>query len=162
MSMIHQMVALSKEQLDHLLSRPEEVGEFIERQDERIDECSLYKSWHCMHFLLNGHPWNGEIPYGWAVFGGSELGSVDVGYGPARYLLPEQVEEVAEGLGKLPPDDLFEAYAPEAMRRAELYCAPDEGDEEDEERSLREYYERLCGFYERAAKDGYGVLTWLH
>jgi hypothetical protein len=164
MSMIHQMTALTKEQLDLLLSRPEEVEAFIERQDEeRFDECPLYKSWHCLHFLINDSAWGGKPPLRWAVFGDRELGTIDVGYGPARYLLPDQVRRLVEALRKLPPDDLLEFYDPVGMREAELYCAPREGKEEEwEEKDLREHYEKLVHFYERAAEAGHGVLTWLH
>lgn len=161
MSMIHQMTALSKEQLDRLLTAPEEVVALVEDVEERIEECSLYKFWHCMHFLLNGHPWEGEPPLGWAVFGNHELGAIDVGYGPARFLLPDQVRTLAEALRQLPPDQLFEAYDPDAMRAAELYCAPDEGDDEGGETTLREHYEELRGFYDWAAKEGFGVMIWL-
>src|SRR5262249_30958921 len=162
MSMIHQMLALSKEQLDELLTRPETVEDFIERDHERIDECSLYKSWHLLHFLINGHPWRGEIPLGWAVYGDKELGDVDVGYGPARYLLPEQVRDVDAELSFLPAAELFEQDNPDAMRQAELYGAPTEKYDEMEKEDLRKYYKSLVRFYADAARAGYGVLTWLH
>jgi hypothetical protein len=162
MSMIHQMVSLTKEQLDELLTRPETVEDFIERQSERTDECSLYKSWHLMHFLLNGDPWRGEIPLGWAVFGGEQLGTVDVGYGPARYLLPKEVQTLVSELRLLPTDELFDAYDPAAMRAAKLYCAPDESQDASKCESLREYYERMVRFYGGVAEAGFGVLTWLH
>src|SRR3954447_19780721 len=114
--MIHQMMALSKEHLDELLTRPQTVDDFIERELEGAYECSLYKSWHLLHFLLNGEPWQGRIPLGWAVFGGKQLGTVDVGYGPARYLLPKQVQQLVDALRRLPADKLFEKYDPAAMR----------------------------------------------
>ena len=163
MSMIHQMIELSKEQLDELLTHPETVDDFFsERQSERLDECSLYKSWHKMHFLLNGDPWSGGVPLGWAVLGGKELGTVEVGYGPARYLLPNEVRILVSELRLLPAEELFEAYDPASMRAAKLYCAPDESQDASEEKSLRKYYERLVGFYESVAESGHGVLTWLH
>jgi hypothetical protein len=162
MSMIHQMIELSKGQLDELLTHPETVDDFIERQSERLDECSLYKSWHKMHFLLNGDPWRGEIPLGWAVFGGKELGTVDVGYGPARYLLPKEVRQLVSELRLLPAEELFEAYDPASMRAAKLYGARDESQDASEEKSLRKYYEQLVRFYESVAESGHGVLTWLH
>jgi hypothetical protein len=162
MSMIHQMMALNKAQLDELLTLPQTVDDFIERDLERSYECSLYKSWHLLHFLINDDPWRGTIPLGWAVFGGKELGKVDVGYGPARYLLPKQVQQLVRELRRLPADELFKKYNPAAMRAAKLYCAPREDEDVSEEKYLREYYEQMVSFYQDAAEAGDGVLTWLH
>src|SRR4051794_929677 len=158
--MIHEMVALTKEQLDELLTTPDDVVAFLVRQDERRDECSLYKWWHVMHFLLNGEPWGGDPPWRWAVFGDRELGTVDLGYGPALYLLPAQVAEVAEALSQLPVDEVMENYDVAAMQEAELYCCPEEGDEAARAETCRNYKE-LVAFYQRTAKEGRGVVAWL-
>jgi hypothetical protein len=58
------------------------------------------KSWHGIHFLLTGSAWGGKPPLSNAVLGGKEFGQ-DLGYGPARYLTPDQVKEVAAALDEI-------------------------------------------------------------
>jgi hypothetical protein len=162
MSMIHQMIALDKEKLDFVLEHPEEIDTFLDQQlNEGADEFSLYKSWHLMHFLINNDPWEGEIPYGWAVCGGTQIGEDFTGYGPARILLPEQVNEVAQALRALSADELFEDYDPAAMRDAKLYSAPDPSEDAAEEKRLRDYYEEMVDYYTWADQQGYGIITCL-
>lgn len=58
------------------------------------DEVDLDKSWHGLHFLFTGTAWEGEEPACFLVLGGEGIGN-DVGYGPARVLMPDDVGRFA-------------------------------------------------------------------
>ena len=47
-------------------------------QDE-VEEASLDKAWHGIHYLLTGSAWEGELPLGFICQGGSAVGDIDLG-----------------------------------------------------------------------------------
>ena len=62
---------------------------------------SLDKNWHVLHYLLSCAPWDGPLPKATLMCGGDELGTVDVGYGPARILKQQQISEFLDYLENL-------------------------------------------------------------
>jgi hypothetical protein len=92
-----------------------------------------------------------------AILGGTEIGD-DTGYGPPRYLTPEEVCRVAAALNATSRETLAERYDAEAMNRAEIYPfvwdASGPG-------YLLHAYDELVAFYTRAAADGRAVLICL-
>src|SRR5262245_17894050 len=95
MSMIGNFLAISKEQLVSLIAIPESIDSFVFPQDDygiHEDVLDIGKAWHGIHFLLTGSTWHGDPPLSWVVMGGVPIGPDIFGYGPVRYLLPEQVE----------------------------------------------------------------------
>ena len=104
---------------------PEAVRKFL-HPDERTFEpagpkLNIGKSRHGIHFLLNGDAWEENPPLGNVTLGGIELGNEDLGYGPARYLTPPQVQEVADVLKSLDRDTLRTRFCPEAFTQANIY-----------------------------------------
>ena len=83
----------------------------------------LDQSWHAVHFLLTGSSGPADPPAGYLLSGGVELGDVDVGYGPARALLPEMEEDFARYIAVLPEAEARDRCTPEAMAAAEIYGA---------------------------------------
>src|SRR5271165_1779219 len=75
------------------------------------DPLNIDKSWHGIHFLLTSSAWGGTPPLSNAVLGGTEFGP-DLGYGPARYLTPDQVKEVAAGLDRITGETLRGRFNP--------------------------------------------------
>ncbi len=120
---------------------------------------SLDKTWHCLHFLLAGEPWEGELPAASLLAGGSELGEVDVGYGPARALAPEQVADFHRHLESVSESELRERCDPEQMEAAEIYGAVRSRDELS---ALWPYLEALRDFLGRATADGDAVIVYLY
>jgi hypothetical protein len=120
--------------------------------------CDVHKDWHAIHWLLNGHPEDVGPPPGNAVLGGAELGE-DLGYGPMRYLEPAEVSQVAEGLAKIPVDELMRRVNPKKMAADDVYGA-DWGDF-DATLSLPMTYGQLVRFYQDAAQRGNAVLLWI-
>lgn len=62
------------------------------------------KDWGDLHLVLCGSPDPEPSPLGNAVLGGQELGP-SLGYGPCRFLTPEQVELTAKALATISVDD---------------------------------------------------------
>ena len=55
-------------------------------------ETDLDKAWHGIHYLLTGTAWAGAEPLNFIVCGGTEVGDIDVGYGPARVFSSNDVK----------------------------------------------------------------------
>jgi hypothetical protein len=119
------------------------------------------KSWNGIHYLLTGLAEGGSGPLSLTVLGGAELGG-DLGYGPARFLMPAQVVEVASALSSTPQSVLAGRFEPKAMARAGVY--PQAMWVRDGAGALEYvlgHYARLVEFYARAAKSGSAVVLWL-
>jgi hypothetical protein len=121
------------------LTRERRPAEF----DELPTSLDMDKTWHAIHYLLTGQASGGERPLADAVLGGTEIGS-DKGYGPARYLHPDEAAAVARVLDPLGGAQLLERWNPERLVEAEIY--PSVWSEEDAEwivsrfTDLRAYY----------------------
>ncbi len=78
------------------------------------------KTWHAIHFLLTGSAWDGEGPAASAVLGGRDV-SEDLGYGPARWLDPSEVREIATTLDEMDPKQLSKQFEAAKLIGAEIY-----------------------------------------
>lgn len=119
----------------------------------------LDKAWHCVHFLLSGDPWKGDLPSAYLLAGGTELGDVDVGYGPARALSPAQVSEFHQYLCTVTESDLRERCDPGAMERAEIYGALESVDEVP---YVWDHIEALRDLLGSAAAAGDGAIIYIY
>jgi hypothetical protein len=162
--MIGNYMRISETKLKELLAHTEQLsgllypeGEESARPDEQLD---IDKSWHLIHFLLNGHTWEGEWPLVGVVMGGTEVSDEDVGYGPARYLLPREVAEVSRALDRISPQELWSRFNPEAVRAAEIYPEAWQGDSGDRD-YITDNYDRLRTFFAQAAEKQEVVLLYL-
>jgi hypothetical protein len=181
MSMIMNYRRIYPEKLTELQAALEDnadaVGQFLyEGEDEDDEEESSYvlpydpaahagldidKAWHAIHFLLTGSAWEGTPPLANAVLGGTELGEEDVGYGPPRYLTPEEVQETAEALRAISTEDLLKRATPQEMMAADIYPNIwDRGEEELE--YIAEYYEMLTSFFTATAEANEAMLLYLN
>ncbi len=122
----------------------------------RVD---LGKAWHCLHYLLTGEPWGGELPAAYLLSGGTQLGEIDVGYGPARALSPDQVVEFHQHLRTLSEADLSERFDPAEMERAEIYGA---ARSKEELPHLWAHLEALRDLLGDAASAGDGAIIYLY
>ena len=111
---------------------PTEVPDLPKADGEGI-ETDLDKAWHGIHYLLTGTAWEGTEPLNFIVCGGTEVGDVDVGYGPARVFSSDDVKSISTALSDLDDRALRERFNPEEMIRLEIYPeiwdrAPDDDD----------------------------------
>lgn len=117
---------------------------------------SLDKSWHALHYLLTGRAGEAPPPLGDAILGGTELGE-DVGYGPARFLTPEEVRSTSAALSKVSAADLAQRFDLPRIIAAEIYACGDEGDLG----LAQEYFSELVRYYADAASRGNAMLLYL-
>ena len=119
------------------------------------------KSWHLTHFLLTGEAWGGAEPLVNAVLGGTQVSDEDVGYGPARYLTPVQVETVARALMDISPDELWKRFDLQRVREADIYPSGWEGNH-TERAYVLEYYGQLRSFFSDAAVNGDAMILYIN
>ncbi len=117
---------------------------------------NLEKSWHVLHYLLTGKAEEAPPPLGNAILGGKEIGD-DLGYGPARFLTPPQVREVATALAAISKDELAARFDLNAMIAAHIYPVRDESELE----LAQHYFEHLSRYYAHAAASSNAMLLYV-
>ena len=162
MGMVGCFAAVDSDTLSKLKEDPYLIDGYLHSDggDSDPPNCiDVDKAWHGIHYLLTGRTDEGSEPLSLAVMGGTEIGE-DVGYGPARFLEPEQVRRIAAWL---PDDTVFKSrFDPQAMEKAKIY--PEiiwVRDEDDALDYLVENYRELVAFYKSAAIRGDGAILWL-
>lgn len=159
MSMIGNFMAISPEQLQELLEDPDQIEDLI-YADDNNPGIDIDKAWHGIHFLLTGSVWEGDPPLAWTILGGTEIGP-DFGYGPVRYLLPEQVNEVAKALSEVPRATLGARFDPAKMKAEKIYSGTWDDGEADREYLLC-YYDEVVQYYQQAAEKGQAMLSYIN
>ncbi len=121
------------------------------------------KAWHGIHYLLTGTAWEGEAPLNFLISGGEEIGSVDVGYGPARAIRRGDLSELVTALDAISTDELRGRFNPEEMMNLEIY--PDIWDREPEDDDVLgyciEHYELMKTFFRKARDNELGILLYI-
>jgi hypothetical protein len=123
----------------------------------RLRLADIDKNWHVIHFLLNGSAWDGTSPLFDAVLGGVEF-TEDLGHGPARFLLPEQVVATSKALAEVEPEELWRRFDPTRLKAAEVYGA---GGGADSREYVLESYAVLRAFFRAASAAGDAAILWL-
>ncbi len=129
-------------------------------------QLSLYKDWHILPYLLTGKSWETvDSPLGQAIMGGIEIPDVQsvMGYGPARYLTPSIVREVAEALNNFSIEQKVELFDPKAAEIAKVYPRMHgmKALDKDEKDGLISYFHLLRDFYRDAVAKGHAMLLWV-
>lgn len=138
---------------------PKASRKWVEPAEDRV--MSLDKNWHMIHYILAREPWEGTLPQATLLAGGEELGSVDVGYGPARLLSRSNVEEFAQYLGTLSKENFAAGITAKEIAENELYGAYDEWSADDA-MALWEYIEEMREFFSGAVKNKECIILYLY
>jgi Domain of unknown function (DUF1877) len=162
MSMFGHYLQLSGEQLDVLVNDPSKAVDLVypENEDYPADALDIDRSWHIIHFLLTGDPWEGEYPLVNVVLGGNELPGTDAGYGPFRYLVDAEVKTVSQALASISADDLWSRFDVSRVQAADIYPSPWTGGEGEKE-YVSQNYEALRQYFADAAASGKAMLLYL-
>lgn len=164
MGMVACYAAVTPETLHKLVSGEESIEEFLYPnggEEEPNNSIDLDKSWHGIHYLLNGTTDGGEGPLALAVIGGVEFGP-DVGYGPARYITAQETADIAKALESISAATLQARFDPQDMAAKEIYLSPMwERDGQEALEYALEYFEKLPRFYREAATRGDAVIQWI-
>jgi hypothetical protein len=120
--MIGNLRPASDAEIERLLANPDGITRFLygggSDGRERVD---LGKSWHAIHFALTGDRLGGAEPLNFLVTEGTPVGSVDVGYGPARVLRSAQVRQLAAAIADIDADDLTQRLDASALEANSIY-----------------------------------------
>jgi hypothetical protein len=155
MSMIGMLYGVTAAALEAAFDagEPDESGELT---------LDVHKSWDALNVLLAtsadrlANRWEPDVLD--PLLGGTEFGE-DLGYGPARYLTPEQVAQVAANVAAIDDDEVRRRFDPDAFTANDVYGAdwsyPDELDE------LLERASEVRAFYRAAADAGLAVILLL-
>jgi hypothetical protein len=163
MSMIGNYLRLPQADLDAVLAKPESIGDFLYPEDDsqypHDRHLDIDKAWHLIHFLLTGTEWEGAEPLRSAVLGGDEIGDEDVGYGPARAMMPAKVSEVSQALDGISAETLWKRFDLEMVEDLEIY--PGWTGSAQERSYVLSHYEKLREFFNTTAADHAAMILYL-
>ena len=128
-----------------------------------VDTIDLDKAWHGIHFMLTGTAWEGAPPLNFLLHGGTDIGEVEVGYGPARGMTAAEVKAVAGALAGIDEAFMRARFDPAQMTQLDIYPGIWDRDPADDD-SLGyclEYFSALRAFVMRAAERGVGLVISL-
>ncbi len=169
MSMIGNLLRISTKQIEALRADPSRIERVLHPQsdgDTAMSEdvhADIDKAWHGLHYLLTGQAWDAPLPLAFLVCG-TELGDIDVGYGPARAFDAGEVRAIAEALQPITTETLRARFDGAAMMKAEIYPQIWDRDPatDDTLGYLLEYFELLKTFVLDTAEAGAGLIVYLN
>jgi hypothetical protein len=121
---------------------------------EDVPAFSLDKCWDVMNFLIGGD----------AVMGGTDS-EIEATYDFVRYLMPEEVQKVADTLAAIPFSALSPKFDADAFNDAELYPMGQGWSDDEvaaEHEAFQSLYPALVEFFQQAAQTGDVVLIALN
>ena len=127
---------------------------------EQVDG-DLDKSWHGIHFCLNGTAYEAPAPMDFITMGGQSVGDIDVGYGPARAFRANAVRELSSVLDPIGVDQLRRNYDPGKMAELDIYPDIWERDGEEGFEYIAEYYESLKQFIAHCVQHSLGMVLYI-
>jgi hypothetical protein len=167
MSMIANFVAVTDEDFAHLRENPGKIESFLYPDEEfaliGIEQISIDKAWHVIHFILTGTDWGGPEPQREAILGGEPFGE-NLGYGPARFLAKDRVKQVSAHLETLSSNLVSENFNLKAFADNGIYpniWSQLEGEHLAGVDFFDEYFQLLRDFYRRAAESNLNVVQYL-
>ena len=157
MSMICHLAAASDRVIAELHSHPDAISEFVGTTQRVI---SIDKAWSLIHFLLTGEAWSGEMPLAFVIAGGTPVGDIDVGYGPARTIDSKTVSQIDTALRAISRATLANNWNSDAIRDAELYAVnPD--DKHSELEYAGAHFDSMKAFVHALAEEKLGMIVYL-
>ena len=160
MGMIGCYVSVPEADIAKIEGDEDYVNELIDNTE--LSSLSIEKAWQAIHFVLTGNPMESDgSPLGNAVLGGREVGD-DMGYGPARLLVPNEVKKTAEALEKISTEEFAKRIPKSDFANNDIYVFSGE-DPEDEDiiEELSGYYTELRTHFQESAARGDGMLLYI-
>jgi hypothetical protein len=126
--------------------------------DVRVD---IDTSWHGLHFLLTGRGEAGTASLDF-ILGGTPVGDIDLGRGPARSFTAAEVRKVAAALALVTANDLRARFDAARMMELAIYPAHwDAGAARDPLATLLGHFATLKDFVTTTAEAEAGMLVYL-
>lgn len=134
----------------------EQMAEFLFPEDESSDTTQdLGKAWDAIDHLLAAAS-GGSLT---TLLGGSEVGP-DLGYGPARFMSPDDVSDAATVLKRIDREALLAHFDAAALMKGQVYPEAWEDSQEDRD-YIGHHYEIARSLFIEAASGNSAMLVWL-
>ena len=101
--------------------RPRAVVDELRAARGERKAVDLDKAWHGIHYLLTQTAFEGAAPLDFLLRGGAELGRLEVGLGPARWLDAAGLQAVHAALEAMDDAGLRARFDAQAMMDAQIY-----------------------------------------
>ena len=165
MGMIMYLLRISKQELESYIDKPEL---FLENRVDDAYSMDIDKAWGSILYLLTGKAFASGSPEDEVdslnrIFFSAQFfdEDMDVGYGPAHYLTPEQVAGINLKIASLTEAELKAHYDPAAMNKEEqLYPSLDWNEKIFD--YLYFHFQALQSFFATAASRGEAIVTYLN
>ncbi len=165
MGMIMYLLRISKQELESYIDKPDL---FLENRVDDAYSMDIDKAWGGILYLLTGKAFasgslEDEVDSLNRIFFSAQFfdEDMDVGYGPAHYLTPEQVAGINRKIASLTEADLKAHYDPEAMNKEKkLYPSLDWNEKIFD--YLYFHFQALQSFFATAASKGEAIVTFLN
>lgn len=122
---------------------------------------NLGQYWHGIHYLMCGEVWNGQFPDAFLIDGGSYVGDVDVGYGPARTFESCEVRKIAHAINSKPAADLAKQFDACQMLDYDIYPGLLWDEDNQALDACLERFAAMQHFMRHAAENGLGMAVYL-
>lgn len=133
----------------------------IEIQDGEGEYLDLDKAWHGIHYLLNKTAEECGAPLCFLISGGKQVGDIDVGYGPARAFMAEEVRVIDAALSAVNDDMLRSNFSQTEMIQQEVYPLRDDSKDDETLEYLMTYANILRVAIQRATEYHLGMVLVL-
>ena len=170
MAMFGNLIRVSKERLENYKENSNELEKLVISKDfySAPFYIDIDKSWEAVHFILCGESL--FVPKV-AKSSSSELTSVifnsqlideeqDLGYGPAAYNTPNQVEIITKKLNALNLKDLESRFDGNALNKAEIY--PEIWNESESKKYAFDNLKSVIKFFNEATKNNEAIISYIN
>lgn len=170
MGMIGNLVRVSNEQLENFKTNSDELEELVYAEESFSAPwyMDLDKTWEAIHFILTGKSLaESEMN----PSDNSELSTVifhtqlideeqDLGYGPASYNSPDQVDKLTNKLNELNVSELEENFDGNKLNNAGVY--PEIWDEIESKEYVFDNLKSLIVFFNEASKNKEAIISFIN
>ncbi|MFV0331834.1 MAG: YfbM family protein [Dysgonomonas sp.] len=168
MSMISNFLRVSQEELDSFLENSALLEDRFYNEGDDEDPCMLDidKAWDGIIYLLTGKSIQGidmsdQSGLHTVILSGQLIDpEQDMGYGPAHYLTPDQVQELSATISKETRESMLSRFKPADMHDVYPTIWEEEGEEAFD--YVFANFQELQKFYAQAAKENQAVISILN
>lgn len=166
MGMVLNFLRVSEDELNEILENSTFLDEIVYGENNELPATltDIDKSWEGILFILTGQNLQTlDHPLGAALFSGQVVDEdQDMGYGPAHYLTPDQVETINEQLADFTAEEVKARYNPTQMTDLSIY--PGVWDKEDDQvfEYLLEWFMEVKQIYATAAAEKQAIITFMN
>ncbi len=164
--MVGNFLRVTNDELEEYLNDSSKLDDRLELEFE-LEESNIVdidKSWEGIHFLLTEqNSENLDHPLAKVLFSEQIIDEdQDLGYGPGRYLRPDQVKNISSEIAKLSTEDLKARYDPAKMDDLNIYPTGWTKNGDGLLDYLLEYFEIVKDVYSKASANNEALITFLN